>query len=551
MAETPAIRFPTDDEVEGLWTWDKIHAPRPLTPLSSDIVTSALAEGFTRAQRAFYCSVGLAFRAVNYYAYARFYPLEYPGLAPEERRERYRQTTLTTIVPHVGRLWREEWLPSIEPGLARARETDYASLDDASLVSLIDELQEEHVHRWEVHGKINFVLVAASWFTDFYDEVFAPADKAEAYECLQGFDTLSVQAGRDLWRLSRIVRADRTLRTAFEAADALEIVPRLQESPSGRRFLTDFRDYLDRWGWRSDAIFELADSTWRERPVIPLNTLQGYIRLGDDSDPDNGFRRSVERREALLAKARAQLAGAPEKLRRFESLYEAAKDNLVVTEDHNYYIDQMGVAVLRLPFLECGRRMAFRGQLAAPEDVFCLRFDEVKDGIVSGESLQGIVAERKAGLAAAAKVVPPATLGRPERLDREDPFISAMGGKMLGLVDPIEPSRDPDVINGVPASPGTVQGVAKVVRRLEEASKLQRGDIMVCEMTVPPWTPLFSTVSGLVADTGGILSHCAIVAREHRLPAVVGTVVGTQRIKDGMVITVDGTKGIVRIDSRG
>ena len=551
MNASAAPAFPSPDEVEGLWAWDKIHAPRPLTPLSSDIVTPALAEGFTRAQRAFYCSVGLAFRAINYYAYARFYPLEYPGLGPEERRERYRQTTLATVVPHVGRLWREEWLPSIEPGLARARETDYASLDDAGLVSLVDELQEEHVHRWEVHGRINFVLVAASWFADYYDEVFSPPDKAEAYECLQGFDTLSVQAGRDLWKLSRAVKADAGLRKAFETGDPGAIVPRLQASGRGRRFLAAFGEYLDRWGWRSDAIFELADPTWRERPVIPLNTLQGYVRLDDGSDPDVSFRRSVERRETLLAKARAGLAHDPEKLRRFEELYEAAKDNLVITEDHNYYIDQMGVAVLRLPFLEFGRRLARRGQLEGPDDVFYLHFDEVKAGLVSGEDMRRTAAGRKAEVAAMAKIVPPPLLGRPERLDREDPFISAMGGKMLGLVDPVEPSRDPDVINGVPASPGTVQGVAKVVRRLEEASKLQRGDIMVCEMTVPPWTPLFSTVSGLVADTGGILSHCAIVAREHRLPAVVGTVVGTQRIKDGMIVTVDGTKGIVRIDSRG
>jgi pyruvate,water dikinase len=69
-------------------------------------------------------------------------------------------------------------------------------------------------------------------------------------------------------------------------------------------------------------------------------------------------------------------------------------------------------------------------------------------------------------------------------------------------------------------------------------------------MTVPPWTPLFSTVSAVVADTGGILSHCAIVAREYKLPAVVGTVLGTRTIQDGMTITVDGSKGIVRIESR-
>jgi pyruvate,water dikinase len=73
---------------------------------------------------------------------------------------------------------------------------------------------------------------------------------------------------------------------------------------------------------------------------------------------------------------------------------------------------------------------------------------------------------------------------------------------------------------------------------------------MVCEMTLPPWTPLFATAGGIVADTGGVLSHCAIVAREYGLPAVVGTRVGTEVIQDGMTVTVDGSKGLVRIDSR-
>jgi pyruvate,water dikinase len=111
-----------------------------------------------------------------------------------------------------------------------------------------------------------------------------------------------------------------------------------------------------------------------------------------------------------------------------------------------------------------------------------------------------------------------------------------------------EPSRDPKVITGYAASKGVVTGTARVVRHLDEADKLVRGDVLVCEMTMPPWTPLFSIVSAVVADTGGALSHCAIVAREYHMPCVVGTRIGTQRIKDGQTVTVDGGQGIVRIE---
>ena len=86
-----------------------------------------------------------------------------------------------------------------------------------------------------------------------------------------------------------------------------------------------------------------------------------------------------------------------------------------------------------------------------------------------------------------------------------------------------------------------------MVRSLSEASTIDEGDIVVCEMTLPPWVPMFSIAGAFVTDTGGVLSHCAIVAREFGLPAVVGTQFGTSAIKDGQTITVDGDKGYVRI----
>ena len=133
----------------------------------------------------------------------------------------------------------------------------------------------------------------------------------------------------------------------------------------------------------------------------------------------------------------------------------------------------------------------------------------------------------------------PSVIGEPPP-PSDDPYGEAVIGKMFGI--PPEPSRDPDVITGIAASPGLVQGRAKVVRTLAEASKIEAGDILVCEMTMPPWTPLFSTASAVVADTGGVLSHCAIVSREYRMPCVVGTVVGTSVIRDGMQLQRTGPR---------
>ncbi len=85
------------------------------------------------------------------------------------------------------------------------------------------------------------------------------------------------------------------------------------------------------------------------------------------------------------------------------------------------------------------------------------------------------------------------------------------------------------------------------MRSLDECHKLGVGEILVAESTSPSWTPLFGIAAGIVTDTGGILSHCAVVAREYRIPAVVGTGVATSMITDGQTIEVDGDAGRVHL----
>ena len=103
-------------------------------------------------------------------------------------------------------------------------------------------------------------------------------------------------------------------------------------------------------------------------------------------------------------------------------------------------------------------------------------------------------------------------------------------------------------IRGVAAGRGVVTARARVIRDLSEADKLLQGEVMVCVMTAPPWTMLFSKASAVVTDTGSVLSHASIASREYGIPCVAGTQNATTRIKDGMLITVDGTKGTVRIE---
>ncbi|MEH1123109.1 PEP/pyruvate-binding domain-containing protein [Micromonospora sp. CPCC 206061] len=108
-----------------------------------------------------------------------------------------------------------------------------------------------------------------------------------------------------------------------------------------------------------------------------------------------------------------------------------------------------------------------------------------------------------------------------------------------------DPDTGPTLVTGVPSSPGRVRGPARLVRSVDDFSRVQRGDVLVCRTTDPAWTPLFRLAAGVVTETGGVLCHAAIVAREYRIPAVVGATGATTRVPDGEHVTIDGTLGTV------
>jgi pyruvate,water dikinase len=144
-------------------------------------------------------------------------------------------------------------------------------------------------------------------------------------------------------------------------------------------------------------------------------------------------------------------------------------------------------------------------------------------------------------------VTPPSMLGTMPAFEMTD------GGSMVralfkGEMSPANTSNgEMNKVKGLPGSAGLARGTARVIHSLAEASKLQPGDVLVAISTEPPWTPLFATASAIVTDSGGVLSHSAVVAREYRIPAVVGTGNATTTFKDGQLIEVDGNAGIVHV----
>jgi pyruvate,water dikinase len=178
--------------------------------------------------------------------------------------------------------------------------------------------------------------------------------------------------------------------------------------------------------------------------------------------------------------------------------------------------------------------------LADAGDVVHLTPDEVREGALRlpDLDLRGTVAERKAEMARYAMLDPPTTLGERPEGSPVPPASSTAAQRRM--------ARD-GILTGTPGSAGLVRGRVRVLRSLADADRLLPGEVLVALTTSQPWMTLFATAAALVTETGGVLSHAAVVAREYRLPAVVGIAGATRALHDGQLVEVDGDRGLVRI----
>ena len=543
------VVFPAGDEIEGFWNLDKMHAPRPVSPLSFDLVVRTLAEGFTKANEDYDCPIMASTKEINHYLYFAFHPV--PDEAEVARRMVHYHEKLAEKVPAVGKIWEEQWKPEVIASNVPLKTADWSNLGDEELLAKLDELTDRMRYQWWIHGHINFVLLSSSAFCDLYDRVMQPEEPTEAYRMLQGFPTTSVDAAKGLWALSRLALTSPVLRELFETKQGAELLAALDETDEGREFRRRLDEFLFEFGWRHDAVYDLADVPWHEDPAIPLGNIRAMMGLPGSEDPELQYQANVAAREGLFVKLREKLADDPDTMAKLDELYEAARYSFPLTEDHAFYIDQMFIGVFRRFVLAVGDRLVANGVFDQPDDVFFLYRDEVVDALQNGGDQRELVAARRASFERAGKVTPPSPLGTPPpEPEVPDPYINAVVTRLLG-VRPPEESTDSNVIRAVAGSPGVYTGKARVCRSLAQGTaELEAGEIMIVEMTLPPWVPLFSLAGAVVTDVGGILSHSAIVARECGVPAVVGTNIGTTVISTGQTITVDGNKGIVYLDHR-
>ncbi len=501
---------PADGRVT--WSFDGMHHPEPIVPLAQHFLQRNAEVAFAGRMR-----------FVNGYAYSLMTGI--PAPEPE------------LFSRGVG-VWTDDYVPRIDRFSREVIARDYDAVPAPALAEEIERLAVDAAE----HFKLTMVVIVPFMVPTY--EVIGMAEAALGADgprlvgqLLQGYDNATSAAGLGLGALAETAGEWPQLPDLLRAGD----YDALAHAPGGRELLTALRAYLDKYGWRLETWSTMHLPTWAEDPAVPLGLVARYLDSAAAS-PADAVARSARDREAARAELEARLDPATrEKL--FERLARA-EGHVAMSESRAHW--QLTIyGVLRRPILALGRKLAANGVIEQAGDVFYLHWDEARSVANGpGASHAALVAERSADFDRWRTLTPPPFVGAPPP---EDMGPGAMMGRHFFGAG-VEPSKDAGVVTGIGASRGTVTGRARVITSLAESDRLEPGDILVCATTAAPWTPLFAVAAAVVTDTGGVLSHSAICAREYAIPAVVGTQAGTRQIPDGALITVDGEAGTVRIE---
>jgi pyruvate,water dikinase len=441
---------------------------------------------------------------------------------------------------------------------------DLAAMDQAQLWTAVQDAYAFHRRAWFIHFEVMYVLTAN--YLAFYglaEEIGLEGSQVSAF--LAGEQTFYGTTDEELWRLAgraRDLGVDGPLRHAAPA-DALAQVLML---PNGPIWVADLVSFLATYGQRTEETCRIDTPSWIEDPSPALYTIGSFLARPAGFDFHAARAASAAERDAQIESARRQVNGA--NLQRFN---EALAGNQAANfawwnEEHNYLIDRRAAIPARRAVLELGARLAADDVLDRPDDLFYLFKPELFDvmaeaGTAKWPELTAMIPDRRAYFEHWRTRGPqlPTMLGTiPDTVP--DPImieVFGLSGHFLETLRGTSGSQGPagehgatTEIRGFPAARGIVEGTAKVIMSVTDISKVEPGDILVCGGTTTEWTPVFGIIAACVCDTGGSLTHAAIVSREYGIPCVVGTAIATQVIKTGDRIRVDGRAGTVEVCSQ-
>jgi pyruvate, water dikinase len=573
------MQFGAEDD-KRFWFYNSMHFPEPMSAfdmITAEAAYCALGSSTTRVH-VLPTTLGIDYRIINGRVYIGGNPVTDP--AEIARRTQEFQQRAFYYYENWERLyaqWREKMLALIQAAQAMPRlelpefeplEHVRAGRGIASNHYLLDIYQqtiEGYFRMW--HHHFEFLLLGYGAYMTlfaFCKKAFPEITEQTVARMVGGIDAEIFRPDDELRRLARRA-VELGVAHAFQDALSPETVMESLRSSGapGREWLQELEK--SRHPWFNINVgdgFYHYHRAWNDDLTMPFAGINGYIH---SVKAGQSVHRSIEKlqqeRRQLIADHR-ELLGSDEERAAYDQLMTLAHRVFPYVEGHKFYCEHWYTNLFFNKIREFGALLKEHGFFAAAEDVFQLTHYELQSAIIdlmtswsNGSPPRGqqrwraIVKQRRAAVQEWAKHDTPPALGPlPDVID--DPAIVMLWGitrenleRWLNA-DGDAPSNE---IRGFAASSGTAEGVARVVKSVEEIGRLQQGDILVCQVTNPTWASVFQKISGAVSDIGGTMSHAAIVAREFGLPAVVGTGTATKRIRDGQRVRVDGTRGIVTI----
>ena len=534
------LRF--DPPGPGPWEQDSVHFPRAMTRYWTETHPAAFARG-TADFSGFYGMLmgGLTTGYVNGIGYLQ--PLPAPEHEIPQRFARAEEV-------FAGKLWREqlrEWDETYKPNaVATHRElqaVDPDALSDEDLVAYLGRCRDHHATMISQH--MRFTASAVVPTGDFLAHVgdWTGLPPSELLGLMRGASPVSAGASDQFERLLAAIRGDEAAQELLASdGDPAETLTALRslEGEAG----TAMSEYLDLVGNRLLDGFDISEPTALELP----DQLLRAIRTGVDTETEES---DVE---ARIADVRSKVP--TEHQEAFDELLGEARLLYRLRDERGVYSDIWASGIMRRAELAAGRRVAGRGLVHEPEHLLDAGLDEM-GALVSGSGGPSAdeLAERADYRRTHTAKDAPATLGPPAPAP-PDPsglppaiarLMRATGLALGGVFGSSDAEHEEDLVRGLAASRGVYEGVARLVTGPADFSRIVQGDVLVTVSTTEAFNILLPLLGAIVTDSGGLLSHSAIVAREYGIPGVVGTREATERIKDGVRVRVDGDAGEVAV----
>lgn len=541
--EGPELRF--EPSTPGSWDLDAVHFPRPATRYWSEMHPEALKRGF-KDFTSYYGMLldSLDYEYLNGYAYTSPRPV-----APEQAPERFQRAEEVWAK----KLWRaqlREWDEKFKPESIRKHHqlqaVDPTGLSDEGLVDYLETCHEHHREMIYQHMRhtgaamvtIGDLLAHASDWTGM--------PHADLLTMMQGAAPVSAGASHELARMVAAIRTDPAAQQLLSGnGDAGESLERLRslDGEAGQAV----NAYLELTGYRLLDGFDISGRYALEMPDVLLRAIQAQVEGADESTTDGEV-------EAKIAAVREKV---PEEHRpEFDSLVEEARLMYRIRDERGVYSDIWASGIMRRAALEAGRRLAARDRIHEAEHFIDASFEEMKALVLGrdGPSADELAARHRWRTTHTAKEAPmhlgppspppPDPSGLPPAEAR---MMRAAGITMDSMFAPSMEAHEDNVLHGLGASGGTYEGPARRVAGPAEFDRIAKGDVLITECTSEAFNILLPLLGAIVTDSGGLLSHPAIVSREYGIPGVVGTRDATERIADGVRVRVDGDAGEVTV----